>query len=355
MILKRQTIWFLFVVIALCFFISVSDGATKSTVKVNTSLFKTLKWRCIGPFRGGRVTTVAGVPGEQLVYYFGATGGGVWKTTNNGITFKPIFDHQGSYSIGCVTIDPNNHNVVWVGTGENNNQRVVSYGDGVYKSEDGGNTWKNMGLKKSEHIGMITVDPRNSDVVYVAAYGPLWSAGGDRGVYKTNDGGKSWEKILDISENTGVNEVHMDPRNPDVLYVAAHQRRRRQWTYLGGGPESGIYKSVDAGKSWNKINKGLPGGDRGRIGMDISPANPEILYAVVEAKRGQGGFYRSTNRGVSWQKMSSTVSSGNYYQELVADPLDENRVYIMNTYTLVTVDGGKTFTNRGEKSKHYER
>ncbi|MFC2120575.1 WD40/YVTN/BNR-like repeat-containing protein [Bacteroidota bacterium] len=313
------------------------------------------KFRSIGPaLTSGRISDLAVNPCKPSEFYVAAASGGVWKTTNNGVTFKPIFDNQGSYSIGCVTIDPNNHNVIWVGTGENNNQRVVSYGDGVYKSEDGGNSWKNVGLKESEHIGMITVDPRNSDVVYVAAYGPLWSAGGDRGVYKTIDGGKSWKKILDISENTGVNEVHMDPRNPDVLYAAAHQRRRRQWTYLGGGPESGIYKSVDAGKSWNKINRGLPGGDKGRIGLDISPANPEILYAVVEAKRGQGGFYRSTNRGVSWQKMSSTVSSGNYYQELVADPVDENRVYIMNTYTLVTVDGGKTFTNRGEKSKHYD-
>jgi len=313
------------------------------------------KFRSIGPaLTSGRIADLAVNPGNPSEIYLAAAAGGVWKTTNNGITFKPIFDSQGSSSIGCLTIDPNNHNVLWVGTGENNNQRVVGYGDGVYKSEDGGASFKKMGLEKSEHVGMIAVDPRCSDVVYVAAYGPLWSSGGDRGLYKTIDGGSNWEKILEISENTGVNEVHLDPRNPDVIYATSHQRRRRQWTYLGGGPESGIHKSTDAGKTWKKINKGLPGVDKGRIGMDISPANPEILYAVVEAKSGQGGFYRSTNRGASWQKMSSSVSSGNYYQELVADPLDENRVYIMNTFTLVSVDGGKTFTNRGEKSKHYD-
>jgi photosystem II stability/assembly factor-like uncharacterized protein len=251
-------------------------------------------------------------------------------------------------------MDPCNHNVIWVGTGENNNQRSVSYGDGLYKSVDGGASWKKVGLGKSEHIGMITIDPRNTDVVYVAAYGPLWSAGGDRGIYKTSDGGDTWGKILEVSENTGFNEIHMDPRDPDVLYATAHQRRRRQWTYLGGGPESGIYKSTDAGKTWNKINKGLPGGDLGRIGMAISPANPEIMYAVVEAQERKGGFYRSTNRGASWEKMSSTVSSGNYYQEVVADPVDENRVYLMDTFTQVTTDGGKTFTQRGEKSKHWD-
>ena len=311
------------------------------------------KFREIGPaLTSGRIADIAVNPENISEFYVAAAAGGVWKTTNSGLTFDPIFENQGSYSIGCVTIDPDNHNLVWVGTGENNNQRSVSYGDGVYKSVDGGKSWKNMGLKKSEHIGMIIVDPRCSNTVYVAAYGPVWSAGGDRGVYKTTDGGENWEKVLDISEDTGVNEVHFDPRNPDVIYATAHQRRRRQWTYLGGGPESGIYKSNDAGKTWNKINKGLPGGDKGRIGMDISPANPEIIYACVEGPG--GGFYRSTNRGASWQKMSSTTTSGNYYQEVVADPVDQEKVYIMNTYTLVSFDGGEHFINRGERSKHID-
>lgn len=315
----------------------------------------TFKFRGVGPaITSGRLSDLAVNPDDHSEFYVAASAGGVWKTTNGGVTFEPIFDDQGSFSIGCLAMDPGNHSVIWVGTGENNNQRSVSYGDGLYKSIDGGRSWKMVGLEESEHIGMIAIDPRNTDVVYVAAYGPVWSAGGDRGIYKTTDGGESWERILHVSEHTGFNEVHMDPRNPDVLYATAHQRRRRQWTYLGGGPESGIYKSTDAGKTWKEINKGLPSVDMGRIGMAISPANPEIIYAVVEAQNRQGGFYRSTNRGASWEKRSSTSTSGNYYQELVADPVDENRVYIMNTYTLLTTDGGKTFTTRGERSKHID-
>lgn len=313
------------------------------------------KFRNVGPaLTSGRIADFAVNPDNPSEFYVAAAAGGVWKTTNAGTTFTPIFDNYGSYSIGALAMDPNNHNVIWVGTGENNNQRSVSYGDGLYKSIDGGASFKKVGLEKSEHIGMIAIDPRNSDVVYVAAVGPLWSSGGDRGLYKTTDGGETWSKVLEISEHTGVNEVHMDPRNPDVLYAAAHQRRRRQWTYLGGGPESGIYKSTDAGETWEKINKGLPGGDKGRIGMAISPADPEVIYAIVEAQRGQGGFYKSTNRGASWQKQSSYSTSGNYYQEIVADPVDVDRVYSLNTFTNVTVDGGKNFSNLGEESKHWD-
>jgi len=334
---------------------SKNDGKDTKEAKdpISDISLGSFRFRSVGPaLTSGRISDIAVNPLNNNEFYVAASAGGVWKTTNRGFSFDPIFDNEGSFSIGCVTLDPNNPNVVWVGTGENNNQRAVSYGDGVYKSIDGGASFKNMGLKNSEHIGMIKIDPRNSDVVYVAAYGPLWKAGGDRGLYKSVDGGKNWEKVLEISEYTGVNEVHLDPRNPDVIYAPAHQRARQQWTYLGGGPESGIYKSVDAGKTWEKINNGLPGGDKGRIGMTISPANPEKIYAVVEANG--GGFYVSTNRGASWQKQSNTVSSGNYYQELIADPIDENRVYLMDTYTQVTVDGGKTFTNRGEASKHID-
>jgi photosystem II stability/assembly factor-like uncharacterized protein len=334
---------------------SVKEEADNSNDPLKGYSLSSLKFRSIGPaLTSGRIADIAVNPSNASEFYVGAAAGGVWKTTNSGTTFNPIFDGQGSYSIGTVEIDPNNHSVIWVGTGENNNQRSVSYGDGVYKSEDGGATWKNVGLKKSEHIGMIVIDPRNSDVVYVAAYGPVWSAGGDRGVYKTTDGGDTWDKVLEISEHTGVNEIHFDPRNPDILYATAHQRRRRQWTYLGGGPESGIYRSTDAGKNWEKINKGLPGGDKGRIGMAISPADPEVLYAVVEAQSGQGGFFKSTNRGASWQKMSGTSTSGNYYQEIVADPVHVGRVYLLDTFTQVTEDGGKTFRPLGEKSKHWD-
>lgn len=314
-----------------------------------------LKFRSIGPaLTSGRIADFAVNPENRKEFYVATASGGVWKTSNSGTTFKPIFDQQGSYSIGCVTMDPNNHNVIWVGTGENNNQRSVAYGDGVYKSEDGGESWENVGLENSEHIGKIIIDPRDSDVVYVAAYGPLWSAGGDRGVYKSTDGGENWEAVLTISEHTGVSEVHFDPKDPDVIYATAHQRRRHVFTQISGGPESGIYKSGDAGKTWKKINRGLPGGDKGRIGLAISPADPEYIYAVVEAKRGQGGFYRSLNRGASWEKRSSYSTSGNYYAEIFCDPQDRERVYSMDVFAQVSDDGGKTWTALGDRSKHWD-
>lgn len=317
--------------------------------------WNSLSFRSIGPaFTSGRIADFAVNPDNPSEFYVATAAGGVWKTTNRGLNFDPVFDDQGSYSIGVVEMDPNNHNVVWVGTGENNNQRSVSYGDGIYKSVDGGKSWEHKGLKNSEHIGMIAIDPRNSDVVYVAATGPVWSAGGDRGLYKTTDGGESWSKILDISEHTGVHEVHLDPRNPDVIYAAAHQRRRHVFTYISGGPESSVYKSTDGGKNFRKIIKGLPGGDLGRIGLDISPANPDVIYAVVEAQEDKGGFYRSTDLGESWERRSDYSSSGNYYQEVIADPVDVDRVYVMNTFAGVSDDGGKTFSNVGEKNKHID-
>src|SRR6188768_123767 len=211
-----------------------------------TETFNGLTFRGIGTAKtSGRVVDIAVNPNNHNEYFVAAGSGGVWKTSNKGITYTPVFDGEGSYSIGCVRIDPTNSNVIWVGTGENNNQRSVAYGDGVYKSEDGGKSWKNMGLKNSEHIGMIAIDPKNSETVYVAAYGPLWSPGGDRGIYKTTDGGKTWKQVLFVSENTGFNEIHMDPRNSNLLYACAHQRRRQVFTYIGGGPESNLYRSMD--------------------------------------------------------------------------------------------------------------
>ena len=315
----------------------------------------TFKLRAIGPaVTSGRISDFAVNPRKPSEYYVATSSGGVWKTTNAGTTFIPVFDSQGSYSIGCVTMDPNNHHVVWAGTGENNNQRSVAYGDGVYKSEDGGRTWKNMDLKTSEHIGMIAIDPRDSDIVYVAAYGPLWRAGGERGLYKTIDGGKTWNAVLTISEHTGVSEVHLDPRDPDVVYAVAHQRRRHVFTLVDGGPESAVYKSENGGQSWEKITRGLPGGDLGRIGLAISPVNPDYLYAIVEAQPGRGGFYRSINRGVSWQRRSSYTSRGNYYQELFCDPKDLDRVYSMDVYLQVSDDGGQTWSALGERHKHVD-
>lgn len=315
-----------------------------------------LKFRSIGPaLTSGRISDFAVNPNNHSEYYVAVASGGVWKTTNAGTTFDPIFDDQGSYSIGCVSLDPNNANVVWVGTGENNNQRSVGYGDGVYRSTDGGKSWKNVGLENSEHIAKIIVHPEDGRVVYVAAQGPLWSAGGERGVYKTTDFGETWEAVLSISEHTGVTDLEMDPRDPDVLYAAAHQRRRRQWTLVAGGPESALYKTTDGGATWEKSQSGLPSVDIGRIGLALSPADPDVIYAIVEATLDKGGFFRSTNRGASWEKRSGYVSgSPQYYQEIYADLWNVDRVYSMDTRTMATDDGGATFRRLGQKHRHVD-
>lgn len=317
--------------------------------------FNGFSFRSIGPaITSGRVVDFAVNPANKKEYFVAAASGGVWKTANGGIAYDPVFEKEGSYSIGCVRMDPNNANVVWVGSGENNNQRSVAYGDGVYKSVDGGKSWKNMGLKNSEHTGMIAIDPKNSDIVYVAAYGPLWTAGGERGIYKTTDGGKTWNRILFVSENTGFNEIHLDPRNSNVLYACAHQRRRQVFTYISGGPESNIYKSNDGGVTWDTLSKGLPEVDKGRIGLSISPANPDYIYAIIEAADKKGGVFRSVNRGVSWEKMSDNVTAGNYYCEIFCDPKDVNKVFYVDFWVMVSTDGGKTFKKIGEKYKHVD-
>lgn len=322
----------------------------------SSGTFSGLALRGIGPaVASGRVGDIAVDPRDKATYYVAVASGGVWKTTTAGTVWTPIFDGQGSYSIGCVTLDPNDPMTVWVGTGENNSQRSVSYGDGVYKSTDGGRTWEHMGLKDSMHLGRIIVDPRDSKVVYVAAMGNLWKSSPERGVYKSADGGRTWAQSLKISEDTGVNEVHFDPRNPDVLYATAYQRRRHVWTLINGGPESAIYKSTDAGATWKKLANGLPLEDLGRIGLAISPANPDIIYAIVEAANREGGVFRSTDRGASWEKRSDYMSSSpQYYNELVADPKNADRVYSLDTFLMVSDDGGRTFRRAGERFKHVD-
>jgi len=316
-----------------------------------------LELRNLGPaINSGRVTDFAVTPGKRHRYFVAVASGGVWRTDNAGTTWTPVFDEQGSYSIGCLAMDPSNPNVVWVGTGENNSQRSVSFGDGVYKTVDGGQTWENVGLPESEHIGRIAIDPRDPDVVYVAAQGPLWRSGGDRGLYKTTDGGKSWNRILHISDDTGINEVHLDPREPDVLYATAYQRGRHVWSLIDGGPESGIHKSTDGGETWRQLTQGLPEEvDLGRIGLALSPADPDVIYAIVESQREEGGVFRSTDRGESWEKRSDYVSqSPQYYNELVAHPKDVDTVFSMDTWMHVSADGGKTFEKVGEEHKHVD-
>jgi photosystem II stability/assembly factor-like uncharacterized protein len=330
-------------------------SVSAETSPFNSATFSGMKFRNVGPaVTSGRILDIAVNPLNHSEYYLATAGGGVWKTTNAGITFTPLFDKEGSFSIGCISIDPSNPNIVWVGSGENNNQRSVSYGDGIYKSEDGGKSFHNMGLKNSEHIGMISIDPRNSNTIYVAAYGPLWSAGGDRGIYKTTDAGKTWKQILSVSENTGCNEIHQDPRNPDILYACAHQRRRHEWTYISGGPESSLYKSTDAGTTWTKSVSGFPAEDLGRIGLALSPVNPDYLYAIVETAGDKGGVFLSTDRGASWERKNPMYTAGNYYSEIQADPVNLNRIYVLNTINQVSNDGGKTFSALGEKDKHVD-
>ena len=324
---------------------------------LSAATFAGLELRGIGPaLTSGRVIDVAVDPTRPSTWFVATAGGGVWKTTTAGTTWKPVFDAESSYSIGCVTLDPKDPLVVWVGSGENNSQRSVSYGDGVYKSVDGGENWENVGLKNSEHIGRIVVDPRDTNVVYVAAQGPLWSSGGDRGLYKTTDGGKTWTQSLKISENTGVSDVWIDPRNPDVLYATSYQRRRHVWTLVGGGPESAIYKSRDGGTSWKKLEGGLPKGDLGRIGLAVSPINPDVVYALIEAAdRAQAGTYRSTNAGGTWERRGGyTPGGGQYYQEMFPDPKNADRVYSVDVFLQVTEDGGKSWHNAGEKDKHVD-
>jgi len=317
--------------------------------------FAGLQLRSIGPaVTSGRVVSFAVHPKDTSTYFVGSASGGVWKTVNAGASFTPVFDGEGSYSIGTVVVDAKNPNVVWVGTGENNSQRSVSYGDGVYRSDDGGKSWKNVGLKKSEHIARIVIDPRDSNTVYVAAQGPLWGPGGDRGLYKTTDAGKTWKAVLTISENTGVTDVAIDPRNPDVLLAAAYQRRRQVWTLIDGGPESALYKSTDAGTTWNKVKSGLPTEELGRIGLAVSPVNPDVVYATVESIDKKGGIFRSTDFGATWERRSAHDEQAQYYAHVVADPKNVDRIYVMDVFLQVSDDGGKTLHNLGERFKHVD-
>jgi photosystem II stability/assembly factor-like uncharacterized protein len=314
-----------------------------------------IRLRAIGPaMLSGRISDLAVHPKDKKTWYVGVAAGGVWKTTNAGTTWTPVFDNEASYSVGAVVIDPKNPNVVWVGTGENNAQRAVNYGDGVYKSVDAGRTWTNVGLKRSEHIGKIVIDPRNSDVVYVAAQGPLSVKGGDRGLYKTTDGGRTWKQVLSGGTWAGVSDVVLDPRNPDVLVATTWQRVRRTYGYVAGGPESGVWRSTDGGATWKRSQAGLPNDELGRVGLAVSPVNPDVVYAILEAANDRGGFYRSRDGGVTWERMSDYNTTGLYYSEIFPDPADVDRVYAVDVRNMVTDDGGRTWRPVGERDKHVD-
>jgi photosystem II stability/assembly factor-like uncharacterized protein len=311
--------------------------------------------RSIGPaLTSGRVADFAFHPVTPQVHYVAMASGNLWKTENNGTSWTPVFEHEGAYSIGVVELDPKNPNTVWVGTGENNSQRSVGFGDGVYRSLDGGKTWRNMGLKESGHISMIRIHPENSEVVWVAAQGPLWNSGGDRGLYKTGDGGETWTKIFDIDKDTGVNEFVMDSVDPDVIVASSYQRRRHVWTLIDGGPGGGVHKTTDGGETWRRISEGLPEGDLGRIGLAQAPSAPNLLYAIVEAEEEQG-VYRSTDFGESWEKRSDHMTtSPQYYNELVVDPQNPEVLYSLDTFTQRSEDGGKTWSQVSFQNRHVD-
>lgn len=323
---------------------------------LNEDTFSGFKLRNIGPaFMSGRIADIAVHPNKPHCWYVAVGSGGVWKTENAGTTWTPLFDKQSVYSTGCITIDQNNPNVIWVGTGENVGGRHVSFGDGIYKSTDGGATWKNMGLKESQHISKIIIHPTNSNILWTAVQGPLWNKGGERGLYKSTDGGNSWKKILGENEWTGVTDILIDPREPNRMYAATWQHHRNIASYMGGGPNTAIYRSDNGGENWIKLANGLPKSNMGKIGLAISPQKPDIIYAAIELDRTKGGVFRSENRGEKWVKMSDAVSGAtgpHYYQELYASPHEFDKLYLMDVRIQVSGNGGKTFTRLKEEHKH---
>ena len=313
-----------------------------------------LRFRDIGPATpSGRIDDFAVFEANPAVFYIGTATGGVWKSVNNGTTLQQVFHSQTTSSVGDVAIAPNDPNLVWVGTGENNNRQSSSWGDGVYKSADGGRTWVNMGLKDSKHIARIIVDPMDYDVVYVAALGSLWAPQGDRGLYKTTDGGLTWTKVLDAGPDAGVTELVMDPSNNKVLYAATYQRRRASWGFNGAGPASAIWKSTDAGRNWTKLTQGIPSGPLGRIGLDIYRKNPNVVYARIEHAT-ETGLYRSDDAGASWSKVSTTNPRPMYFSQVRVDPQNDSRVYVLGVQLSVSDDGGKTFSNEGARNIHVD-
>jgi photosystem II stability/assembly factor-like uncharacterized protein len=410
-------------VAALCLAATAATGARPAATqasapadRLTADVLKGLTFRSIGPvIQTGRVQDIAIDPKNPNVWYVASAFGGLWKTTNRGTTFTPIFDDGGSFTLCCVVIDPKNSDIVWLGTGENKSQRSAHFGDGLYKSTDAGKTWRRVGLEKSEHIGQILIDPRNSNVVYVAAQGPLFSAGGERGLYKTTDGGTKWDRVLHISDDTGVNDVVFDPRNADVVYASTYQRRRHVGQMIGGGPEGGIFKSTDGGKKWTKLSKGLPKDDVGKIALGVDPKNPARVYAMISAKmaggRGGGGgrggeaappapaaaaavvdeqgFYRSDDSGATWARVGrvlppagrggrgagdAATTEGNdeadqdapaqpatggwyrgggaaYYFEFFVDPHRPDWIWSINTNLDVSKDGGKTWQQTGFENR----
>ncbi len=329
----------------------------KSTAPlISERLYESMKYRNIGPFRGGRSTTVTGIPDDIFTFYMGATGGGVWKTTDGGNTWNNISDgFFNTTGIGDITPAPSNPDIIYVGTGESPVRGVkTSHGDGLYKSTDAGKTWKHMGLQKTRHISDVYVHPNNPDKVYVAAQGNPWGPNEERGIYLSEDGGVTWDKILYVNENSGIVDMTVDPNNPDFMMVASWEFWRKPWIVHSGGPGSHIYKTTDGGKNWKTITKGLPE-LKGKMGVDISPANPNIVYIAIDALGEKAGVYRSDDAGESFKQMTNdatTYARSWYYMHIIADPNDEDELWVMNSFAMKSIDGGKTF--KGIKGSHVD-
>ena len=313
-------------------------------------LFRNIRWRQIGPACfGGRINDIEALVNDPKIIFVAAASGGIFKSVNNGLTWKPVFDEEGvSLSIGDLAIAPSDPNIIWAGTGEPNSRQSSSWGDGVYKSLDGGETWMFMGLRETQRVGRIVIDPQNPDTVFVAALGHLWGPNPERGLFRTKDGGKTWDKVLSVNEDTGVVDVAMETGGR-ILYAAGYQHRRRAWGFVGGGPHSGLYRSLDGGDSWAKLTKGLPEGDSGRIGLAISPSHPQIVYAIIENKK--GGVFRSEDRGETWTRRSDFNHRPMYYSEIRVDPRNPDKIWALGSPLFVSIDGGKTFTSEGTGEK----
>jgi len=354
--LTPRTLFALLLTLLFQFTVQASLHATETSDEEEQGPYDGLKWRNIGPaFMSGRIADIDWDPTDNSVWYVGVGSGGVWKTINAGVTWTPIFDKQTAYSIGNVTVDPSNPHRIWVGTGEDVGGRHVGFGDGIYRSDDAGKTWVKKGLEESQHISTILVHPDDSNTVWVAVQGPLWTKGGQRGFFMTTDGGETWEKTLGGGEWTGVSDIKVDPRNPDVLYAATWQHHRTVAAYMGGGPESGIHKSTDGGRTWTELKTGLPEGNKGKIGLAISAQNPDVLYAAIELNRREGGVWRSDNRGGSWVKGADAVGGGtgpHYYQEIFASPHQFDRLYLVGPTVQKSEDGGKTFSPMEHPNQH---
>ena len=345
----------------------VAPPATQAQTSLETAVSH-LQYRGIGPaLMGGRIADLAVVESKPQVFYIATGTGGVWKTENHGTSWTPLFDDQPVSSIGDVTLDQSNPNLVWVGTGEPQNRQSSGWGNGVYKSTDAGNTWRHMGLDETKHVGRILIHPRNPDIVYVAAVGDLWGPNEERGVFRTRDGGETWDKVLYIDEHTGAIDLAMDPGDPNTIFAAMYQRRRTGWGFNGGGPGSGLYRTFDGGDSWTELSEGLPEGDKGRIGVDVFRGDGNVVYALVEAEprsadQGFGGgggptksgLFRSLDRGDTWDKVSDTNPRPMYYSQVRIDPSNADRIYVLGGSLMVSDDGGRTFRDDGAAQVHVD-